>query len=137
MQSVTGSHELHRQCRNFRKLLCASWITLALNLRISVVPYLHTQDVFRKQVPDDRVKWGVEWDDYRPKDYTSPQLKGKPYADGQNPRQCKFHALDKGGVNRVSYTAWVLYYSLFPHLRPLVPWHVSESTISTPPVDVR
>jgi len=87
MQTVSGSSELHKQCRNF------------------LVPYLHTQDIYRKQVPDDKVKWGVEWDEYRPKDYTSPQLKGKPYADGQNPRQCKFHTLDKGRVNRVSYTA--------------------------------
>lgn len=32
-------------------------------------------------VPDDKVSWSVSYEDYKPPSFTSPSLKGKPYAD--------------------------------------------------------
>lgn len=38
-------------------------------------------NVQRFLVPDDKVSWSVMYENYNPPSYTSPCLKGKPYAD--------------------------------------------------------
>uniref|UniRef100_A0A914W6S8 Nudix hydrolase domain-containing protein n=1 Tax=Plectus sambesii TaxID=2011161 RepID=A0A914W6S8_9BILA len=54
---------LHKTCRDTSK------------------PYLHTKDVHRTEVPDEKVPWSASFPDYKPKDYTDPKSKGKDWAD--------------------------------------------------------
>lgn len=35
----------------------------------------------RFHVPEDKVKWSVDWPEYEPTYYTSPTLLGQPWAD--------------------------------------------------------
>uniref|UniRef100_A0AC34PX75 Nudix hydrolase domain-containing protein n=1 Tax=Panagrolaimus sp. JU765 TaxID=591449 RepID=A0AC34PX75_9BILA len=82
---------IHTKCRNIK------------------IPYLRSQ-IYRIEVPEEKVPWEVEWPEYNPpdytsdslKDYTSDSLKGKPYADPEDPKDLKFNDID-GKVNRKSH----------------------------------
>ncbi|KAE9548600.1 hypothetical protein FO519_008185 [Halicephalobus sp. NKZ332] len=65
------------------------------------IPYLRS-NVFRTPVPEDKVPWTVDWPEYKPAEYTSESLKGKPWADPEDPRNLQFNEID-GNVNRKSH----------------------------------
>ncbi|CAD5212062.1 unnamed protein product [Bursaphelenchus okinawaensis] len=64
-------------------------------------PYLKSDNVFRFKVPEDKVKWDVKFDDYRPVEYTDPSTEGKPWADGPINKNMKFNDID-GDIDRRS-----------------------------------
>lgn len=91
--------EFHHKCRN------------------TAEPYAKS-DVHRIKVPDEKVDWNVEWKDYSPPDYTSPSLKGKPYADGEIEKgKFKWNEMD-GKVDRRSHHG---HYKVADDHRPLNP----------------
>lgn len=74
-------------------------------------------------MPDELVKWSLEWPDYKPPVYTDPATIGKPWADPEEDsegfRRIRWNSVD-GKINRKSY---ICDYSLSadkPH-RPLNP----------------
>lgn len=46
-------------------------------------------DIARLVFPDELVPWNVPFKNYNPPEYTSPSLKGKPYADPEIGNQTK------------------------------------------------
>lgn len=61
--------------------------------------------VQRFPVPDNKVKWDAEFDEYKPVDYTDKKLIGRSYAD-PDVKQSNFHPLWHfldGQVNRASF----------------------------------
>ncbi|XP_049873238.1 ADP-ribose pyrophosphatase, mitochondrial [Pectinophora gossypiella] len=61
--------------------------------------------VERFPVPDDKVIWGTPYKEYAPRNYTSPHITGKPWADpeiGEPDFQPQWNKLDYD-VNRESY----------------------------------
>src|SRR6266576_170894 len=64
-----------------------------------------TKQIQRLYVPDDKVRWHIEWCTYNPPEYTSEHIKGQPWAD-PDISDCNFkpawNSLDHN-VNRVSF----------------------------------
>ncbi|KAG7206481.1 hypothetical protein KM043_003826 [Ampulex compressa] len=61
--------------------------------------------VERFEVPEGKVSWKVEYPEYKPVEYTSGALRGKPWADpeiGEESFEPRWNALD-GGVDRRSH----------------------------------
>lgn len=69
--------------------------------RCTLVPYPRST-IFRQNVPDDKVKWSVDFPTYNPPDYTADYVQGKVWADPNDVRNCNFNALDNG-INRISF----------------------------------
>ncbi|CAJ0605328.1 unnamed protein product [Cylicocyclus nassatus] len=85
--------------------------------RFTDKPYLRS-DVYRCAVPDDKVKWSVNFPDYKPPDYTDPKTNGKDWADPEPAKgKFKWNAVD-GKVNRESF---VCEYSFDKDSRPINP----------------
>ncbi|XP_017876910.1 ADP-ribose pyrophosphatase, mitochondrial [Ceratina calcarata] len=67
--------------------------------------FYSTSNVKRFEVTEDKVPWDVEYPEYKPVEYTSPVLKGKPWADpeiGEPSFKPKWNSLD-GKINRRSF----------------------------------
>ncbi|KAI6178869.1 Nudix hydrolase domain-containing protein [Aphelenchoides besseyi] len=78
------SNFVHKKCRDTNK------------------PYSKSE-VYRFEVPDDKVDWNTPFDSYKPPDYIDKSTIGKPWADGElNSRKFKWNEMD-GDVNRESY----------------------------------
>ncbi|CAF4934259.1 unnamed protein product [Pieris macdunnoughi] len=63
-------------------------------------------NIERDDVPDNKVSWDTEFKKYNPPTYTSPTIKGKPWADPDIAKpdfKPKWNNLD-GYVNRMSHT---------------------------------
>uniref|UniRef100_A0AC35FVW0 Nudix hydrolase domain-containing protein n=1 Tax=Panagrolaimus sp. PS1159 TaxID=55785 RepID=A0AC35FVW0_9BILA len=75
---------LHKTCRDTSK------------------PYTKSE-VFRFAVPDEKVPWNVQWDEYKPAEYNSDKIKGKEWADPEAVKGLKFNQID-GKLNRKSHT---------------------------------
>lgn len=64
-------------------------------------------NVTRFPVPDDKVAWSVEWNDYDPVDYTAPSVKAGPVWADPDVRENKDHKIKwnavDGKVNRKSH----------------------------------
>ncbi|XP_043597388.1 ADP-ribose pyrophosphatase, mitochondrial isoform X2 [Bombus pyrosoma] len=61
-----------------------------------------SSNVKRFEVPENKVAWNIEYSEYKPIEYTAPNLKGKPWADLEIDDisfQPKWNAVD-GNVNR-------------------------------------
>ncbi|XP_045773258.1 ADP-ribose pyrophosphatase, mitochondrial [Maniola jurtina] len=68
-------------------------------------PIYPRSNVERFPVPDEKVPWSSEFKEYKPSNYTSPTIEGKPWADREigNPAFTpKWNDID-GNVNRKSY----------------------------------
>uniref|UniRef100_A0A158R4G5 Serine/arginine-rich splicing factor 2 n=1 Tax=Syphacia muris TaxID=451379 RepID=A0A158R4G5_9BILA len=75
-------------------------------------------NIYRVKVPDHLVDWKVQWDTYKPQDYTSESLRGKPYADAEiNTGRFNWNRID-GLVDRRSHEGE---YSVDDCNRPLNP----------------
>uniref|UniRef100_A0AC35GPH1 Nudix hydrolase domain-containing protein n=1 Tax=Panagrolaimus sp. PS1159 TaxID=55785 RepID=A0AC35GPH1_9BILA len=74
---------LHKTCRDTSK------------------PYTKSE-VFRFTVPDEKVPWNVQWDEYKPAEYNSEKIKGKEWADPEAVKGLKFNQID-GKLNRKSH----------------------------------
>ncbi|VDP18871.1 unnamed protein product [Heligmosomoides polygyrus] len=83
------------------------------------VPYLRSGNVYRYKVPDEKVRWSVEFPEYDPPDYTDPKMLGRAWADPAEIQagMFKWNAVD-GKVNRVSF---VSDYAFDSTLRPINP----------------
>ncbi|CAK1551135.1 unnamed protein product [Leptosia nina] len=70
--------------------------------RFGVYPRSNVERYF---VPDDKVSWDVEYKDYTPQNYTSPAIKGKPWADPEigSPNFKPIWNDDDGNVDRKSH----------------------------------
>ncbi|KAL3995113.1 NUDIX domain family protein [Acanthocheilonema viteae] len=98
--SLVMNSTMHYKCRNIEK------------------PYLRS-DIYRVEVPDDKVKWEVLWPEYAPKDFTSLVATNKPWADSNDFKSQKFKWNDIDGlINRRSYMGK---YNLDKTGRPLNP----------------
>ncbi|CAB3261535.1 unnamed protein product [Arctia plantaginis] len=63
-------------------------------------------NIERFTVPDEKVSWSTEFIEYKPVNYTSPHINGKPYADpdiGDPNFKPNFNQID-GKISRISYT---------------------------------
>lgn len=40
-----------------------------------------SSNILRYEIPEDKVPWSVEFEEYQPEEYNSPVLIGKPWAD--------------------------------------------------------
>ncbi|XP_041979469.1 ADP-ribose pyrophosphatase, mitochondrial-like [Aricia agestis] len=72
--------------------------------------------VQRFSVPDSKVSWNTEYEEYDPPSYTDPKLNGKPYADpeiGMSNFTPKWNNID-GYINRISYTSQYEIVNNFP-----------------------
>ncbi|CAD6192063.1 unnamed protein product [Caenorhabditis auriculariae] len=100
-------------------LLCSARMSfIHTKCRITDAPYSKTKDVFRALVPDNKVKWNVDWSEYSPKNYTDPNTIGKPYADKNiDEGDFRWNAVD-GSINRKSH---ICDYSFDKDGRPLNP----------------
>jgi len=99
MAETTKSSFVHTKCRNTEK------------------PYLKSK-VFRVKVPDDKVAWSVQFDNYQPPDYTAESTVGKSWADGDiKSGKFQWNSIDQG-VNRESHFCK---YDLSDDGRPLNP----------------
>lgn len=65
--------------------------------------------IFRFAVPDEKVSWDVQWEDYKPPEYNSEKLKGQSWADPEDYKDIKFNQVD-GKLNRKSHMGCVVYY---------------------------
>jgi ADP-ribose pyrophosphatase len=74
---------LHKTCRDTSK------------------PYTKSE-VFRFAVPDEKVPWNVQWDEYKPAEYNSDKVKGKEWAGPEAVKGLKFNQID-GKLNRKSH----------------------------------
>lgn len=64
---------------------------------------IYAKTIQRFNVPDDLVSWRVNFESYKPPQFESPVLKGKPWADPAiDEFQPNYNELD-GKVNRVSW----------------------------------
>lgn len=67
--------------------------------------YPKSNNVIRFSVPDDKVRWEVQWPEYNPVFYTSTAIKGQSWAD-PSIEKCEFkpkwNTLD-GNINRKSH----------------------------------
>ncbi|KAL6736226.1 hypothetical protein Aduo_006604 [Ancylostoma duodenale] len=71
--------------------------------RVTDVPYLRSNNVFRCEVPDDKIRWSVEFPEYNPPDYTDPKTRSRTWADPEPVAgKFKWNAVD-GKINRVSF----------------------------------
>ncbi|XP_022117805.2 ADP-ribose pyrophosphatase, mitochondrial [Pieris rapae] len=64
-------------------------------------------NIKRDNVPDDKVSWDTEFKIYNPPDYSSPSIKGKPWADPEIDAKSDFKPkwnYNDGCVNRKSHT---------------------------------
>ncbi|PAV59939.1 hypothetical protein WR25_17396 [Diploscapter pachys] len=84
--------------------------------RATDIPYLRST-VYRLFVPADKVSWNVPWPEYAPPDHTDKNLKGRPYADPEDPKSIKFNQID-GKINRKSHNGT---YEIDKDGRPLNP----------------
>ncbi|CAB3411217.1 unnamed protein product [Caenorhabditis bovis] len=85
--------------------------------RVVDTPYLRSS-IHRFFVPDDKVKWSVNFAEYDPPEYTDPIVLGKPWADPDiGTFSPKWNNID-GKINRVSF---VCDYSFDYKMRPINP----------------
>uniref|UniRef100_A0A2A4IXN3 Nudix hydrolase domain-containing protein n=2 Tax=Heliothis virescens TaxID=7102 RepID=A0A2A4IXN3_HELVI len=62
-------------------------------------------NIERFPVPDEKVAWSTEYQDYKPHNYTAPSIHGQPWADpkiGEPGFKPQWNSID-GKVSRVSY----------------------------------
>lgn len=66
-----------------------------------------SSNVKRFEVPENKVAWYIECSEYKPIEYTAPNIKGKPWADpdiGEISFKPNWNTID-GNVNRKSFTS--------------------------------
>lgn len=84
-------------------------------------PYPRSE-VYRVEVPDDKVKWEIVWPEYAPQDFTSLVATDKPWADSNNFESLKFkwNSID-GLINRRSFMGLLIYSITFMDKLPIYP----------------
>ncbi|KHJ85247.1 hypothetical protein OESDEN_15031 [Oesophagostomum dentatum] len=98
-------------------LLCTAKM-IHKKCRVTDVPYLRSKNVFRFNVPDEKVRWSVEFPEYNPPDYTDPNALGKKWADPDvKSGKFKWNSVD-GKINRKSF---VCDYAFDEDSRPINP----------------
>ncbi|VDM98288.1 unnamed protein product [Thelazia callipaeda] len=115
MCTFKASHDMHF-------IMNVSLIAMARlhhKCRYTGKPYLRS-NVYRVEVPDDKITWQICWPEYSPTDYTSLAAINKPWADSgdcQNHGKFKWNDID-GLVDRHSHLG---IYALDETGRPLNP----------------
>jgi len=98
---------VHTKCRNVEKAVGTIWMTMSsfhTKCRNVDKPYPASENIHRISVPDEKVPWTREWNDYSPIDYTDPKIEGKDWADpGIDKGKFKWNEMD-GKINRTSHT---------------------------------
>ena len=78
-------------------------LSLWVQKNFSDVPYLRSKDVFRYSVPEDKVRWSVEFPEYSPPDYTDPSSREKKWTDPDiKDGKFRWNSID-GKINRKSF----------------------------------
>ncbi|WKX95110.1 hypothetical protein Q1695_011960 [Nippostrongylus brasiliensis] len=86
--------------------------------RVTDVPYLRSNNIYRCKVPEEKLRWSVPFPEYDPPDYTDPKVLKQSWADPEpQSGNFKWNAVD-GKINRVSYEG---NYSFDDDLRPINP----------------
>uniref|UniRef100_T1J4V2 Nudix hydrolase domain-containing protein n=1 Tax=Strigamia maritima TaxID=126957 RepID=T1J4V2_STRMM len=91
-----------KETSNLRLPVCT--MKLHTKARTQIYP-LSDNKIERVSVPDDKVEWSENWDEYKPPNYTSPLVVNKPWADldiGDSKFKANWNHLD-GIINRVSH----------------------------------
>ncbi|KAK0396163.1 hypothetical protein QR680_001598 [Steinernema hermaphroditum] len=62
-------------------------------------PYLRSE-IYRVEVPDEKVPWTTSWPEYSPVDYTAKDACGKPWSDGDDLSRIAWNQLDEEADRR-------------------------------------